>query len=170
MSTSNSNGSLIRLPPPEFPLLTRLISESLLPREVVIGTRRGNQGQPVEITEQRESAITWTLHSDHPLIPDMKIVRMFYTEETVDIYSVSKDGKNGVRNIIPVNRVRIIEEIMPIELFVEELTAAEADHVGGSEDDGDDSDSEDGDSDPEESRDTDPPPALSVVSNDPTVS
>jgi len=109
----------IELPNPGFPMVTRMISNSLLPEE-----------------GQREEPITWVLSQPHPLVPNMKVVRMFVDRGGVEVYSVPDDGKNGMRNLIPMSWVRLVEEVMPLDVFVEELAAAESD--GGDDDDDDD--------------------------------
>ena len=122
------------LPPPQFPMLTRVISNALFPepvrdaRGVVVSTKSIDVCEP----------ITWAVSQAHPLVPNMKVVRMFVDRGGVEIYSVSDDGQNGMRNLIPMHWVRFVEETMPPEVFVEELDAAEA----GETDDDDDPDDE----------------------------
>ena len=50
------------------------------------------------------------------------------------------DGRSGMRNMIPMSHVRYVEEAMPLDEFVEELTAAE---------NGDDDEPDDPQDDPE---------------------
>lgn len=109
-------------PNPECPMITRVISNSLLP------------------DDQGDKPITWVLGAPHPLVPDTTVVRMFVDRGGVEIYSKPNDNKVGMRNLIPMSWIRLIEEAMPIHVFVEELAAAEAD----------DDDDGDGDSDPAE--------------------
>lgn len=97
----------VELPAPQFPMLTRMISSPLF---------RGE-----------EEAITWVVGQGHPLVPDMKVIRMFVDRGGVEVYSVSADGRNGTRNLVPMPMVRFIEEAMPLEVFVDELAAAESD-------------------------------------------
>lgn len=112
---------VIELPAPKPPVLTRMISDPLF-------------------NEQTE-AITWVLGQANPLVGDMKIVRMFVDDTGVEVYSVPENPSRGyTRNLIPIAKVRLTEEAMPLEIFVEELADAE-------DDSGDD---DDDDTDPEE--------------------
>jgi hypothetical protein len=104
-------------------MLTRFISNALFPEN-----RRGVlDSEPV----------TWTLSQAHPLVPDMKIIRMFVDRGGVEVYSVSADGSKGMRNLVPMNWVRLIEEAMPLDVFVDELAASESDEDDDTEDLGD---------------------------------
>lgn len=107
---------IVDLPPPQFPMLTRMISNSLFPEN------------------GREDPITWAVGEPHPLASGVKVIRMFVDRGGVEVYSVSSDGKAAVRNLIPMSWIRLIEEAMPLDVFVEELAAAEA----GDDDDPDD--------------------------------
>lgn len=118
MTMSNVVPMRAELPPPQFPMLTRVISN------------------PLFNDEKKE--ITWTVGQTHPLVPNMKVIRMFVDRGGVEIYSVDTDGKNGMRNLIPMHWIRFIEEAMPPDVFVEELDASEA----GPEDDDDDPEDE----------------------------
>ncbi len=70
----------------------------------------------------------------HPLVAGLKIVRMFVVPNVgVEVYAADKDGKIGVRNIIPWSRVRLAEEMMDASTFVSEIEAGEE----GDEDDDD---------------------------------
>jgi hypothetical protein len=109
MNTPTTNTTTVDLPAPGYPMLTRMISESLLPDE-----KTG-----------KETTVIWIVGSPHPLVPKVKIVRMFLDRGSVEIYSVSEDGKAGMRNRVPEHRVRFTEEAMPIDVFIEELAAAE---------------------------------------------
>jgi hypothetical protein len=106
-------------PNPTCPIVTRVISNSLLPD-----------------SDGHDRPITWVLGAPHPLVPDATVVRMFVDRGGVEIYSKPNDNKAGMRNLIPMSWVRIVEEAMPIHIFVEELAAAETD------DDDDDGDGE----------------------------
>jgi len=93
---------------------------------IVAALREGyqqNAGEP----------ITWIVSQAHPLVSGMKIVRMFIGEGGVEVYS--HDGKIGMRNLVPMISVRLTQEAMPLDIFEEELIAAESD-----EDDDDDPD------------------------------
>ena len=86
--------------------------------------------------------IIWEIGEDHPLAPGWKIVRMFIDHSGVEIYSLPPEGGKGhyTRNMVPMTLVKLTEEVMSVEVFVEELTDAEED---------DDDDDDDDDADPE---------------------
>lgn len=108
--------TVIKLPPPRAnsPILTRMMSDSV------------ENGPP----------LVWILAKEHPLNNGWQIRRMFVDSSGVEVYSVSPDGQHGIRNLVPMSRVRLVEEAMSLEVFVEELAVAEED------DDDDDSDLE----------------------------
>jgi len=99
---------LIELPTPRRPLVMRVLSNPLF-------------------HDTGPEPITWTVAQPHPLVPDAKIVRMFSSDIGVEVYSVVNDGKTGMRNFIPMTTVRLVEEVMPIEEFADELFDAEED-------------------------------------------
>jgi len=107
----------IELPPPGYPMLTRVVSHAIF-------TENG-----------REDPLTWAVTQPHPLVPEWRIVRMFVDRGGVEVYSVAEGGLRAVRNLIPMTQIRLIEEEMPLSVFVDELAAAE--------DDGDDDDDDD---------------------------
>lgn len=109
----------IELPPPGFPMVTRMISNALLP-----------------IDGGSQAPATWVVSQPHPLVPDMMVVRMFVDRGGVEVYS--HDGRNGMRNLIPMTWVRLIEEVMPLDVFAEELAAAESDEPDDDDNDDDD--------------------------------
>lgn len=86
---------------------------------------------------QKESLepVTWILNRPHPFVPDMKIVGMFINRIGVEIYSTN--AKIGMRDLVPMNSVRLTQEGMPLNVFEEEFALAEA------EDDDDDDDDDD---------------------------
>jgi hypothetical protein len=115
-----------------------------------------------------EEAIIWAINAPHPLVPESyKVIRMFIDLGGVEIYSMSLDGKNGMRNIIPTNKIRFIEEVMPLNVFGEELYAAEfaAAPVGPLAVDNDDEDDED-----ETGPEFDEPDEAAATQNDQTAS
>ena len=99
----------VELPAPGFPMLTRMVSNCLFPE-----------------SNGKEVPTTWIVGQPHPLVPEMKIVRMFVDRGGVEIYSVSGDGKTGMRNLVPMSWIRLTEEAMPLDVFIEELEAAES--------------------------------------------
>jgi hypothetical protein len=115
-----------------------------------------------------EEAIIWAINAPHPLVADSyKVIRMFIDLGGVEIYSMSLDGKNGIRNTIPTSKIRFTEEAMPLNVFGEELYAAEfaGAPVGPLAADNEDDDDDD-DEDPEPDLDEPAPPngALSTES------
>jgi len=91
------------------PMVTRVITNPLFPRDP---------------SATKDEPLVWVVSKQHPLVPEMKIVRMFALDETaVEIYS--SDGKNGMRNTVPMSTVRLIEEAMTLEVFALELERAE---------------------------------------------
>ena len=103
----------IELPAPGYPMLTRMISSALF-------------------ADEKGKEVVWVVGGPLPLVTYLKVIRMFNDHGGVEIYSVTADGKAGTRNFVPMHWVRMTEEAMPIDVFVEELQAAESD---GADDD-----------------------------------
>lgn len=144
----------VDLPAPGYPMVTRMISDSLFSearQQWVQPPPGAPAGTPMHLMPPKDDPVTWTVSQAHPLIPNLKVVRMFLDRGGVEVYSVTDDGKTGMRNLVPMSRVRLVEEFMPLEVFVEEMAAAETDDDPGSE----------------EPRDPEPAlePALAAVSN-----
>jgi hypothetical protein len=59
----------------------------------------------------------------------------------VEIYSIAENREDWLRHLIPMRSIRLVEEVMPFEMFVDELAAAEGE---------DDDDDDDGDTAPDE--------------------
>lgn len=104
---------MLALPPPNFPVVTRVVSNA-----------------PLSVTAE---PIVWILDSPHPLEPRMKIMRMFINDDEVEIYTT--DGVTCVRNCLPRHMVRLTEEGMPPDKFVKEIEDAENPSPTTSEDD-----------------------------------
>lgn len=103
-------GTRTELPPPQFPMLTRMISNSLFPSE-----------------NGREEPVVWIVSQPHPLAQNARVVRMFIDRDVgVEVYSELADGK-GIRNLIPLAQVRLTEEAMPREVLIDEIAAVEED-------------------------------------------
>jgi hypothetical protein len=133
MNTPSNNATTkIELPEAGFPMLTRMISNPLFPPPPPPSGKA---------SADRDEPMVWIVGSLHPLMPDMKIVRMFVDRGGVEVYSISSDGRSGARNMIPLSSVRLIEEAMPLNVFLQELEAAE----------------DDGDDEPEESEESENP-------------
>jgi len=108
----------VELPAPGYPMVTRMISDPLFPPEQ---------------SGAREDPVTWAVSQPHPLVPEMKVVRMFIEPGGgVAVYSVSSDGTKGMRNLI--GRVRLVEEVMSLDIFIDELDRAEAEAEGDDDD------------------------------------
>jgi hypothetical protein len=137
--TQAATGQTVDLPPPGYPMVTRMISDPPFPSE-------SND----EEDDPEPEPITWVLSHAHPFVPQMKVVRMFIAPAGVAVYSVSEDGRNGMRNLIPMDRTRLIEEAMPLDVFIDELAHAEG-LVPDDPDDDDAPEEVDEESDPEES-------------------
>jgi hypothetical protein len=65
----------------------------------------------------------------------MKVVRMFVENGGIAVYSAADDGSTGMRNLIPLDRTRLVEEAMPLEVFIDELGQAESDANFADDDD-----------------------------------
>lgn len=113
-----------KLPDPGFPMLTRMITEGLFTEK---GTPATANAPATPTVQPKDQSLTWVVSEPHPLLPDCKVVRMFVTEDGVMVYAWPSDGKAGMRNLIPNSRIRMVEEVMPPEVFIEELAAAESD-------------------------------------------
>lgn len=95
------------LPPPRpnAPIVTRMMTEP-------IGS---------------SNPVIWVISHEHPLNSGWRIRRMLIDSTCVEVYAVSPDGKHGTRDILPMSRVLLIEEAMSIDVFIDELEAAESD-------------------------------------------
>lgn len=107
-----------KLPEPGYPVLTHVVSNALLP---------GMQAESVICPKCKTPLLVpsdkgvWVLEQPHPLIPELKIERMFLDHGGVEFYSMSSDKAVCARNFIPMDWVRITEEEMPIEMLMEEI-------------------------------------------------
>jgi len=133
MTTSVPAVQTIHLPPPGYPMLTRMVSNPLFPdtKSQVMACPHCKQSLSIPVPPPgKEEPITWIVGDRHPLVPDMKVIRMFIDDTGVEVYSVSADGKAGMRNLVPITSVRLVEEAMPLDVFAEELADAEEDDSG----------------------------------------
>jgi len=138
----------IQIPDAQPPYLTRMIAHALSP-EIVQD----------EITKQlvrREDPVAWLVGKPHPLVAKTTIFRMFAARGGVEIYSLSEDRRTGIRDFIPMSQIRLIGEEMPLDVFVEELAAAEA---------GEDDDDEPDPTGPDEIPELDPPNGQTAASS-----
>ncbi len=112
-------------PNPNYPLLTRVISNPMLP---------GHGDEP----------LVWALGSSNPLDPSPTVIRRMFIQDGGVLVYFTGDGPQGavcVTNFIPMQLVRLVEETMSPDVFVEEMAASEAREQ---EDDDDDDDDEGG--------------------------
>lgn len=140
------------IPAPTYPMLTRMVSDGLLPDDSVLAPPPPPGSDPASFlawarkearrNASREDPMVWTVSHPHPLKPGTTIIRMFDSGDSVDVYSVSDDGKSGLRHVIPAARVRILEEVMPISVFASQIALAES-KVNEDEDDDDEDDDDD---------------------------
>ena len=122
MTQPAPNVKPIALPEPGFPMLVIMVTDNLVPT-------------PGDSKAAKEEAVNWAVSKPHPFVAGMRIMRMFIDRGGVEVYSMSDEG-TCMRDLIPMARVRITQEAMPAEVFVEELTIAES----ADPDDGDDDD------------------------------
>jgi hypothetical protein len=158
----------VTLPAPGYPMVTRMITNALFPETrqqpetEVIGCPHCKNSITItktKIDSKEPEPIIWIVGEPHPLVPDMKVMRMFVDRGGVEVYSVSSDGKAGMRNLVPMGWTRLVEEAMPLDIFIEELNAAESD-----EPEPDDPEPE-GDSEPEPEPAPEPAPTVVVAPN-----
>lgn len=97
-------------------------------------------------------SVTWGVGDDHPLATGMRVVAIYINGPVVEIYSMASSSKNGMRDLVPLHRVRLINETMPLDVFGEELARSEM----GVDDDDDDDEPE---PEPEPEPDPTSPPA-----------
>jgi len=146
-----NNRRIIELPPLKYPTVTRVVSDPLFPADQGTGIPPSPGVEPV----------LWLLGGNHPF-SGAKIVRIHFDDLAVEIYAVSGGGA-PTRNIIPMSRVRLLEEEMPVEIFIEEMTAAQEEEPDDDDDDEEPDNSEDPSDEATESelndRPTPPPPA-----------
>lgn len=74
--------------------------------------------------EPTDQPLTWVAGQFHPLVPNMRIVRMYVDDTGVSVYS--HDGKNGMRHFVPIALVRLVEEVMTLDAFVDAIEDEEA--------------------------------------------
>ena len=144
----------VELPPPGYPMVTRVISHPLFPGSGDARTTLCPSTATGRTDNQRTRALTCrrAAHLDcrlaAPARTGMRVVRMFADDGGVEVYS--HDDQHGMRNRIPMAMIRLIEEAMPVELLADEISDAEGDE--------DEPDPDEPELDPEE-----PPSPLSAV-------
>ena len=107
------NTKLIALPPPNpnVPMIGIVFTDNIVP----------GKGHDAAAT------IQWSVSKAHPFVPGMHVVRMFVTDDGVEVYSSSDDGKTCMRDLISSKYVRLVQEAMTVDVFVRELQDAEDD-------------------------------------------
>lgn len=73
----------------------------------------------------KEDLATWAFSSSHPLVSSMRIVRMVIDRGCIAVYSMLEGGKSGMRNLVPMSWVRIVEEALTFSEMVDEIERAE---------------------------------------------
>jgi|GEM_PF-2362727 len=160
MTTAAPAVQTVQLPVSGPIMVTRMISDRLFPDSAqrVVGCPHCKQNISVPLPADKDpEPVTWIVSQAHPLMPDMKVIRMFIIDTGVEVYSVSNDGKSGARNLVPMKSVRLTEEAMPLDVFADELEQAEDDNFPGAGDDPEPGDPDPGDPEPQPGR---PLPAL----------
>ena len=112
----------INLPEPVYPKIMLMITDCLVPKAEGV----------------KEEPMSWVVGGAHPFIEAAQVVAMFMNGDGIDVYSVRRDatgGVEGMRDHIPLFRVRVFREAMPFDVFNHELTQAE---LAKDEDDDDD--------------------------------
>ena len=123
----------IPLPEPNYPMVTRMISHPLFPldpKQQVVGCPHCKQSISVpDPSKENAEPITWIVGQPHPLLHDLKVMRMFVDDGGVEVYSVTSDGKSGIRNLVPMGSIRLVEEAMPLPVFLEQMEIAEEENA-----------------------------------------
>ena len=109
MPTPPGGPRTIELPEPEFPALSLIFTDNFTP------DRAGVDWQTVQ----------WVIAKPHPFDADSTIVRMFAVDDGVEVYSAPKTGAIFSCDFIPMSRVRLYRETMPVEVFAHEIDKAE---------------------------------------------
>ena len=112
-----TNVHTLQIPAASYPITNRVISTAPMPLD------------PPAPNVPAAQHLMWEIGKKHPLLPTADIIRMFSVPgESVEVYSkhdMKEGGSVGMRNTIPWHSVRLVEEIMPGDVFIEELTEAE---------------------------------------------
>ena len=110
------------LPEPVYPRIMLMITDCLVPKAEGV----------------KEEPMCWAVTGPHPFIETAQVEGMFMNGDGIDVYSVRRDetgGVEGMRDHIPLFRVRIFRESMPFDIFRNEIARAE---LAEDEDDDDD--------------------------------
>lgn len=107
------------------------------------------------------TAVTWRIGGAHPFADGMNVVAIYLDGPVVEVYSAANNLKRGMRDLVPLHRVRLINETMSFDVFNEELRLSE---LGPPPENNDDDD------DPEDDEDPEPEPAPDPTAPSPPVS
>lgn len=102
----------MNLPEPVYPKIMLMITDCLVPKAEGV----------------KEEPMSWAVSVAHPFIEAAQVVAMFINGDGIDVYSVRRDeagGVEGMRDHIPLSRMRVFREAMPFEMFINEITRAE---------------------------------------------
>jgi len=133
MNTPPGATQTVQLPQPKYPILTRMLCRQCFHEHQAQGQKQvvtcpHCKGQlSIEQPAGKEEPVQWVVGEGHPLVPNTRVMRMFVEDGVVEVYSVSTDTKGtaGMRNLVPMDHVILVEEAMPFDVFVELLTEAE---------------------------------------------
>lgn len=98
---------LLAPPNPESTTLVRVVTDSF----------------PTDDDDGKKKLITWILNYPHPLANGAKILRMFFEDGGIEVYS--SDGHMYVRTFVPERYIKFFDETMSEETFVDEVAASE---------------------------------------------
>gem|GEM_PF-2699262 len=98
-------------------MVTRVLSDALVPEDGIDAN-----GKPIP----PGFPLIWASGQSHPLVPGARIVRIYRDPDGgVELYSVFDRNTKGMRNYIPPEKIRLVEEVMSIDLLEEEIAIAE---------------------------------------------
>lgn len=103
MTTPNNNASGT-----QFPFVKLMFTDNVIPTG-----------------GKEDTSIFWQVGEAHPRAPNLRVRRMFVDRGGAEIYSSSEDNKVCVRDLIPTGHIQVVQEVMSIENFIEELREAE---------------------------------------------
>ena len=82
--------------------------------------------------------VNFGIGGQHPYASSMKVVAMYIRASVGGVEIYSFDGTKGVRDLVPMQRVRLIREEMSAGIFNEEIAHAEVGYPDDNDDDDDD--------------------------------
>lgn len=150
----------LQLAQPVFPMLALVVSDPIFPTELRQSAgcpHCGKEFQLARPVDDSKQPITWTTGRPHPFIKNFTVVRMFRDDLlNVEVYSAAVNGEGAMRDMIPVDKIRLAQEAMPVEVLVDLIAEAETDKE---EDFGDEEGVDEGEGSPEAA----PPSAASTA-------